>query len=76
MVEVDPELSARWARPRSLARSFGTLSHIYDQHHSPFHQIKADSIKHLSPTFSAGAKPMVVLPHLEMPLLWHHVKKL
>ena len=38
MVEVDPELSARWARPRSLARSFGTLSHIYDEHHSTFHR--------------------------------------
>ena len=74
MAEVVPELSVCWARPRSLARSCGTWSTSYrhlDPHHNHPHQIKSVielmlilQYEYLTPTFSVGSKPMVVLAHL------------
>ena len=76
MAEVDPELRARWARPKILARSFGTFLH-YHHHHKPppyhhaHHQLCIRWILililwyYLPPAFSVGTKPMVILPHLD-----------
>ena len=60
MAEVDPELRARWARPRSLARSFGTFLHHHHHHNLPHYhhhdypqiRIDADITINTSPQLS------------------------